>query len=672
MQLFIEAVEVDINVGFSTMLTLAIDDIKDFGSRNTTFSKTIILPGTKRNNITFGNIFEVANGSTYDPASKNINYNFNAAVSAKAYIFDDNFQVFKGIIRMLEIVVDNGLIEYEVAVFGELGGFVAKVGNKKLEDLDFSALNHTLSVVNIAATWDTAAAGSGYYYPLMDYGTYSTAKKDWDYGTFRPALYVRQYIDKIFTAAGYTFNCALFDTTRFKGLVVPHNKSILTSNSSVQLNRTGAITVISDAVSGLVPFASGALGNFTTADNESFAYTGATGLMNISAEVNIMGYSSSPDNINIRLQKNGVNLNTVSTTGTGIISLLATGISLVATDIISIEINSIILNATLTFQGLSLSVESGQPALVRVNIGEGVKVNDTIPKNILQKDFISSVIKLFNLYVFEDYESDNVLKIMPFVDFYSLATSVDWSLKVDRSKPMRIKPMSELNSRYFNFTFKSDSDYYNDIYKKRYNQEYGSYKYDSNYEFAKESTDVQLIFSGTPLVGYAGEVKVYSTIFKRSGEVVGVGEEKIDSNIRILQAKKMTGVASWDIKNGATVLGSYTTYGYAGHFDNPDAPANDIQLGVPNELFFTLVSGAINVNQFTVYWSSYLAEITDKDSRLMSCMMRLSKKDIYKLDFSKLYWIDGILYRLNVIEDYNATIEDTCKVSFLKIINRIY
>jgi hypothetical protein len=308
-----------------------------------------------------------------------------------------------------------------------------------------------------------------------------------------------------------------------------------------------------------------------------------------------------------------------------------------------------------------------------VSLGDTLKFNDLTTKNILQKDFISSIVKLFNLYIFEDANSlDKVLKIMPFVDFYADAETIDWSDKIDRSKPLKVKPMSQLNARYYEFSFKSDSDYYNDLYKKRYNEDYGSYKFDSGYEFSKESTKVELIFSGTPIVGKVGQDKVYSTILKRTGDVQGQNEETTDSNIRILQAKKVTGLSIWNILNGGTTLGSYTVYPYAGHLNDPDAPADDIQFGVPKELFFTLATGALNVNQFNIYWKSYMQEITDKDSKMLTCNARLKYKDIYNLDFSKLIWVDGSLFRLNKIIDFNATAEDECTVELLKIINRIY
>jgi len=182
------------------------------------------------------------------------------------------------------------------------------------------------------------------------------------------------------------------------------------------------------------------------------------------------------------------------------------------------------------------------------------------------------------------------------------------------------------------------SDFYNEGYRKRYNEGYGDRLYDSGFEFVNERTDVELIFSASVLVGYAGVDKIVAATYKKSGTT----EEAIDVNIRIFQTKKITGVASWAIKDGAsTLLGGLTVYGYGGHYDDPDVPANDIQFGVPKELFFVLATGAINVTQFNLYWSAYMAEITYKDSKLMTAWFKLSSKDIYDLDFSKFIHVDG-------------------------------
>ena len=67
-----------------------------------------------------------------------------------------------------------------------------------------------------------------------------------------------------------------------------------------------------------------------------------------------------------------------------------------------------------------------------------------------------------------------------------------------------------------------------------------------------------------------------------------------------------------------------------------------------------------------------MAEITDKDSKLMTCYMKLNSADIFNLDFSKLVYVDGSYWRLNKIVDWNVNEPDVCQVELLKVINLVY
>jgi hypothetical protein len=232
--------------------------------------------------------------------------------------------------------------------------------------------------------------------------------------------------------------------------------------------------------------------------------------------------------------------------------------------------------------------------------------------------------------------------------------------------------MSELNSRYYQFKYKSDTDYWNELYRKRYNEGYGDRIFDSQYEFASETQTSEIIFAGTPIVGYADEDKKYSTIFKRNGNEPTITEEQIDSVIRILQAKKKTGITSWRLftEDDTGVLGDFTKYAYAGHFNDPDNPTNDLNFGSTKELFFT--GESTGTNQFNVYYSPYMAEITDKDSRLLTCNIKFNGLQIANLDFSRYIWIDGGLYRLMRVIDYTPGTTDSCKVELLRVINKTY
>lgn len=685
-EIFIENRRVDISADISSLLTFAIDDVKDFASRQTTYSKTIVLPGTANNNALFGNIFETGHSNEYDPLVNNIGYNFNAAKSARCLIFQDNLQTFKGTVRLLEIIKDKANIEYEVALNGELTGLNTALSSAFLDDLDFSAYDHAYTTANIIASWDNAG-GAGYYYPLIDYGGYSLLKHDWDYKTLKPALYVKEYIDKMFAAADFRYESDLFDSARFEHLIIPHNQKKLqkyvttllsgSRNDSAQIINSGTAPTLPVEMSSIVVSST-----FTsTISNSRFTFV-AVDPLTLTVAYNFTGsYKANATGWTVQLKKNGVlipgtlvNIAQTGDTTTRFYNFSGTlSVNFVTSDYIEIILASTTSVAGTDFISASngtLIIDSDIATITDVVYGDTITINNAIPKNIRQVDFLTSIVKLFNLYVYESQFDERLILIKPFVDFYSTdsGNAVDWTYKLNRDSPVKIKPMSELNSKIYNFKYKDDSDYYNEQYKKRYNQGYGSYTFDSEFEFASQTNSLELIFAATPLVGYGGEDKVYSTIYKKSGTT----EEQVDSVIRILQTKKITGVSSWDILDGVAVLDSVTDYGYAGHFDDPDNPTNDLNFGVLAELYFLLVTGDLTATQFNVYWSSYMAEITDKDSKMLTGKFYLTPKDIFDLDFSKYVFLDSVLFRLNKITDYNASAPNDCEVQLLKVINTIY
>lgn len=148
-------------------------------------------------------------------------------------------------------------------------------------------------------------------------------------------------------------------------------------------------------------------------------------------------------------------------------------------------------------------------------------------------------------------------------------------------------------------------------------------------------------------------------------------EENTDSNIRILQTK-LIDCDLWAIKVDGNPVENFTHYPYAGHFDDPIQCNNDLNFGIMNEYFFKPSIATLNVNQFNIYWLPYMYEIVDQDSRLLIATFRLNEADIATLDFSIPIYINGVLFRLNKIENYNAISRDTCKVELLKIIQQVY
>lgn len=680
-EIYVEDQLIDLLQDISTDFTYTIDDVRDFGSRNTSFSRTISIPATAKNNKILGFAFDISMAHDHNMDLPNVNTNFTPSQAAKCEVYIDKIQIFKGVIRILEIVINNNVIQYQCAVFGELGGFITELGNKRLEDLDFSEYNHTWNVTSIQNSWNSIT-GSGYYYPLIDYGDVSTNKDDFHVSTFRPALYVKEYIEKIFEGTTYTLNCDFFNSDFFKKLIVPNNtQGIQGTNDRFILGTISATKTILNSNTPTarnidLPFDSTTLLYFTENGSKSiFTYIDGTKTIRAMASITGVYQTDAASSITATLYVAGVAVqtltqNTTSANNPFTFNLDWTG-NISNTNQVRIEISVPITANTYIVSISSANFTFNQLAaqLASVVYNGTISINDNLPKGIFQKDFFLSVCKMFNLYVYQDNINEKQINIAPYIDFYSSAVtnSLDWSQKIDMNASISIKPMSQLNARYYAYKYSSDSDYYNDNYQKKYGQTYGDYLYDSQFDFVKDTASTQIIFAPSVLKLHTGQDKYHTDIYKLSNN--NTQEDPMDSVLRILMAKKITGVTQWKIQeDGGGTLATITTYGYAGHLDDPTNPTIDINFGAPKELQFPASTYPTN-NLFNTYHLPYILEITDMESKLLSCKIYLNELDIYNLDFSKYIWINGVLFRLNKVDGYNPMEFKTTQVNLLKVIN---
>ena len=768
-RLIVEGVELDLVQELSNLLSYSVDDVRNIDSKGTPISKTIVLPGTSVNNKALGNIFDIHISNLTDDGEKNIGYNFNAARVANCRYEVNGMVVIKGTFRLLEIIQDGKDVEYEAQIIGELGAFVSKLANKRIEELDFSDYDHTFGVTQITSSWDrnyvyelpsnsytinsatkkikiinrsmsmvsagdtitvTGTAsnngsftvvsvfisraifdryteievsesvvtesgsgitiealkgwGRGFYYPLIDFGNVSTNKHDFQYTAFRPALFMREYIDKIITGAGYTYDSDFMDTDFIKRIIIPNNnKGLLNQDNTfyVQANNTSTFYREGDGIqSFFLQFGSQSMTGFSIdPTNYLFTYTSPSVIntkikLKLSGKYRRLGLVLGTMSVRVFSTRAQKTYNfPVQSTYSDFDVTIEMNSEFQTGDILDFRVNyigNVSDFGPLLIESAELSVEKDPPGGVELPLGSPIKMNNQIPKGIYQRDLFVSFLKMFNLHVTEDRYKERHLKFEPYPSFYQTGNYEDWSDKLNHGAPKRIKPMSELNARFYQFKYKQDNDFYNESYRKKFNEGYGDRIFDSSYEFAKDTDSLEVIFSSTVLFGTAGEDKVFPAIYKKSGN--GGFEETIEHNIRVMQAKKITGVNSWKILDGSTTVATLTDYGYAGHLDDPDAPNADINFGAPKELYFALASGNISNNLFNTYYSPYMAEITDKDSKLLTAEFRLTTKDVFQLDFTRLKYIDGALFRLVKVNDWNTNGKENTKCELLKVIYAIY
>jgi len=734
-EIIVEQQRLDLFEDLGAELNYAIDDIKDFSSRNTNYSKTINIPGNANNNKVFGHIYNFTSGNIKlapEPPEEelpNVGYNFDPTKQANCQIFVNKIQVFKGVLRLLEITIQNGVIEYQCAVFGELGGFASAIGNKLLNEPDMfghfsDAYDQVWTAENVVNSWTASgvASGLGIVYPLIDYGKCrhpaNYSGDDWHLNAFRPAFFVHELIDKIIDFSGYTYTSAFFDTPYFRSLIIPNNKAnleqltkdllLVYGNNSLDggANTSAGGTLAFNTIINLI--------NFTKdSTNQSFTFAGTVstlGKIRLNGTISL----SRPGTFILSVYQSATLLYTetfepdVDYQIYNIDWLIDT--TLGVGNIINIDASFTASETYVTLDpDLYLSFISDYPQVALATEGVKISMGNCLPKGIQQKDFFASICRMFNLYVYEDPQITTHLLIEPYIEFYRkgagflkvndvgelllhgetgdatgllllsdpVANSIDWSNKVDYSKEISIKPMSELNARYYDYFYTEDDDYYNEAYRKKYNESYGDRKEDTGFQFAEDRTEIKVIFSPSVLTKDATDTKLRANLFKESNGV----EERKDNNIRIMIFKSVSS-PNYNIKHyydpelGNPGNGNYggvrTSYGYAGHLDDPELPTIDINFGVPNEFYFTLLNPYPTANLFNSWWDEYLAEIINKDSKLLSCYLYLTVQDIYSLDFAQLIYIDGALWRLNKVVDFNPSIPQTTKCELLRVIELFY
>ena len=241
--------EITLKEALRPAITYALSDIKNPSARKSDYSKTITLPSSKELDKLFNNIFEV-NVET-------LTFNANKKTDI-TYLAGEEVQL-EGYLKLDEVVInDKNKVEYKVSIFGKVGDLFSNIGEKDLVDLiGLDDYNHDRTTGNQINSWDTTiieggvpvafALGKGYVYPLIDYG-FSSDKQAYDMRHLLPAIYAKEYIDRIFTDAGKTYSSNFFNSTYFKSLIIPFNEDKISLSNTQTEERLIAADTASQTV----------------------------------------------------------------------------------------------------------------------------------------------------------------------------------------------------------------------------------------------------------------------------------------------------------------------------------------------------------------------------------------------------------------------------------------
>ena len=694
-RLFVEGIEVDTLGDIDVEFTYSVADVTDIERRNTSYSKTITLPSTSKNQGLFGNIFDISVSNDYYIEDVNIGANFNPAKQAKAQIFLDNVKIFDGVIRMMKINNTGGNVTYEVNVFGRLRDILHTLGDKTLAELNFDDYDHTYNRTNIEASWartDYVQGGTNYVYPLVDYG-YSVDSITYPIKNFKPAVFVSEILSRIFDQAGFQITAPIFDSFYFRKLILVTAEKNITRESTTLLSQTTNLfqeEVTSDATfSHLLGFTSVETSGFAISNSGTrFTWTKAQPLstgLNLNFRIFLEALQGYTDNVwTVQVMKNGSEAlytsRLVSFISAGQIFAwdvsISDGIALAQNDYFEIRLTGEIAGSGTNTQlqtevviqpGGTFKIGNTVPVAVELEEGDTMKIKYTLPKSMKQRDFLKSIISMYNLYITQDRLRTNVLEIIPYNEFYQTFKdeALDWSDKLDVGQQVTITPLSELSAKEYRLAFDTDQDYWSESYRTKFNEVYGESRTIIDNDFILDTKTVKVVFA-PPVMReqLAGQVMIH--LYKVENGV------KVPDNFKPRIAFFLPGVASpnWNIGYASGNI-QYTTYPYAGHLDNPLEPTNDVLFASPREVYFSVGVYPENSNLYTEYYKGLIDSIGDRNSRLLEGYFYLTPTDIMNLDFRKIIKVGNHYFQLEKVDKYNPIANGLSYVSLFKILRDI-
>lgn len=91
-----------------------------------------------------------------------------------------------------------------------------------------------------------------------------------------------------------------------------------------------------------------------------------------------------------------------------------------------------------------------------------------------------------------------------------------------------------------------------------------------------------------------------------------------------------------------------------------------LDFGTAQELYVPKYSIKEDVNIYSNFWKTYLEDLYDVNTKILTVYVRLKEKVGYDL-LRQFYWFENAIWRINKITDWNIGLEDTTKVEFVKV-----
>lgn len=705
LDLYLQGTRIPLSKDNGLRLSKALQEIREPEKRNGSWSRTIRVPGSKEAHKILGHVFEIHHRIQGDPgASTNFAPDFNPNLKADALLLVDGCEALRGYARLLEIQTESSglIVEYEIQLAGQTKSLFQALEGKRMRDLDFGDLYHTLSRTNISNSWATSyqrngapqafAYGDGYTYPLLDQGG-NTLSRKFPVSDMYPALALREILVKMFSAAGYTWTSdSFFNGAFFRRLYHLHHggTSGLTEAELLarewRASRSGSNQALAYGTKLLLNNDAG-LSNYdpqNAYDMATGTWTVATaGLYTVSLDLeasvqfNVSSQLFCPlflIYVNGKAQDGLIGSSYNKTTSLQTIYIRATSfpLDLYPGDELEIKFHGFYdpnLSAYPESEVVSFQILQGNSqGFVELQsrshqAGETYDFATFFSGERTQREFLLDLFRCFNLMVRPSGSNDRELIIKPEDEFYSTQV-LDWSAKLDESQEVVLIPMGDCQDQKYLFRYKPAADISNKSYQDRYLEAFGGYEYKINNDFVSSSREIQVGFTLTPSINYG---TAWSAVLPH----IEYPDGKQQGADRFLYYGGLKSTQAWTLQDSpasGSPSSTYNQYPFFGHVDDPISPSVDLCFGMPREVALALDPGSFytNNNLFNRYWRSRLELISDPDSKILRGKFRLTPQDWESCTLTELIYVRNEYWRINSIKDWDPLSDGICEVELIR------
>ena len=290
--------------------------------------------------------------------------------------------------------------------------------------------------------------------------------------------------------------------------------------------------------------------------------------------------------------------------------------------------------------------------------GSFVNMNNVMPTDMKQSDFLLSLVKMYNLYITNDKENYRNLIIKTRDKFYEDGAELNWNSKVDINS-IELDILSNSLTKITNFVYKEDSG---DEILKRYKDftkyEYGELEYVFFNQFSRDISEVRPNFSNA----------VLEWIFKKNIPLI---PSRAKTEVKILSVGQFydTGDITFTYRVTTPTLGlvisteNQYVYRHVGHFyPNSFEPKEDINFGVC-EYYTHNYSTITNNNLFNRFYRNQF-DIFEK-GYIMTAKFKLNYLDILNLNMDERIFVNGSWWNINRIIDFDLNANNLTEVELI-------